>query len=185
MSHDAFETERVRVERVLEILEDAARRLDTRANIPIMVLKDAVAFLRASEESAAEAAQSDDSEPALTACLEQHRAAMVPLAAMTRALESLERGHASAATPFAQAARDYIDLRRTHLRKDDRLFAWRPRRPSTQDDLAMRSGTVENAEMRALYARLVETAAILDIGVPTSSPTMRWSGNRPASRVRR
>jgi hemerythrin-like domain-containing protein len=173
MSHDDFESERFRVERVLEILEHAARRLDARAHVPLTVLKDAVAFIRVSEESAGETAGSDDSEPALTACVEQHQAAMAPLAAMTRALDALDRGQASAASRFAQAAREYIDLRREHLRIDDRLFARARRRPALQDETATPIDAVESAETRKLYDRLIEAAAILDIGVPTSSPVGR------------
>jgi hemerythrin-like domain-containing protein len=170
MSHDDFESERYRVERVLEILEHAANRLDFRAHVPLRVLQDAVAFVHASEETAYEAAQADDSEPALSACLEQHTAARRPLAAMREALEMLERGDAAAAARFARSAREYIDLRRAHLRLDDRLFARAPKRRRALDGLLTPVDSVESAETRHLYDRLVEATAILDIGAPTAFP---------------
>jgi hypothetical protein len=169
MSHDDFESERYRVERVLEILEHAAGRLDLRAHVPLRVLVDAVAFVEASEETAYEAAQADDSEPALSACLEQHMAARRPLAAMRAALQSLERGDASAANSFARSAREYVDLRRAHLRLDDRLFARAPK-PRRAPGESTPIESVESAETRRLYGRLVETAAILDIGASSAFP---------------
>ena len=123
MSHDIFESERYRVERVLEILEHAVSRLGARAQVSVSLLKDAVAFLRGAEETAFEAAQEDDSEPTLSACLEYYTAARRLLAAMQETLRDLELGDAAAATRFARSAREYIFLRRDHLRLDDRLFA--------------------------------------------------------------
>ena len=123
MSHDTFESERYRVERVLEILEHAVNRLGARAHVSVSLLKDAVAFLRGAEEAAYEAAQEDDSEPTLSACLEYYTAARRILAAMHETLRDLELGDATAATRFARSAREYIFLRRDHLRLDDRLFA--------------------------------------------------------------
>jgi hemerythrin-like domain-containing protein len=169
MSHDAFENERFRVERVLEILEHATRRLDAHAPVPLPLLRDAVRFISTSEASAYEAAQLDDSEPALSACLEQHAAAKRPLSAMTDALRALERGDAGAAARFARSTREYIELRREHLRIDDRLFARAPRHGSSRDE-QMQFESVDGPETRRLYDRLVESAAILDIGVSTAYP---------------
>ena len=123
MSHDAFETERFRVERVLEILEHAARRLDDGEDVPSSLLKDAVAFVRASEEAAYEAGELDDSRPPLTACLEEHAAAWPLLKAMEESLPTVTHDDAVAADRFAHAAHDYVAQRREHLRLDDRLFA--------------------------------------------------------------
>ena len=111
MSHEAVESERFRVERVLEILERAAGRLDDGTRVPIAVIKDAVTFMRASEEAAYEAAQADDSEPTLSACLEQIAEGRRLLTRMQEAIRTLELGDASAAARCAQYARDYVDRR--------------------------------------------------------------------------
>jgi len=168
MSHDDFESERSRVERVLEILEHGADRLDSRAHVPLMVLKDAVAFVQTSENAAHDAVQSDDSEPVLSACIAQHKAARGPLAVMGEALGSLERGDASAAARFARAAREYVELRRTHLRLDDRLFARAPKARRAHDHSIPSVEHLETADASRLYDRLVEAAAILDVGVATA-----------------
>ena len=140
MSHDTFESERYRVERVLEILEHAVNRLGARAHLSVSFLKDAVAFLRRAEEGAYEASQEDDSEPILKACLEYYTAARRALAAMQKALRDLELGDATAATRFARSAREYIFLRRQHLRLDDRLFARAQRRDGALEGIPRASG---------------------------------------------
>ena len=170
MSHDDFEGERYRVERVLEILEHAADRLDLRAHVDLTVLQDAVAFVHAAEETAYEAAQADDTEPAFSACLEQHAAARRPLAAMREALRSLEGGDASAAGRFVRSVREYIDLRRAHLRLDDRLFMRTPKPRRALDESTPPLKSAESADARRLYDRLADAAAILGIGVPTAFP---------------
>jgi hemerythrin-like domain-containing protein len=168
MSHDDFEDERYRVEQVLGILQHAADRLELRARVPLTVLKDAVTFVQGSEDVAYEAAEADDSEPALSACLEQHTAARRPLAGMRKALTSLEHGDASAAAQFAKSAREYVDLRRAHLRLDDRLFARAPHPRTVERGAQIESD--ESADTTRLYDRLAEAAAILDIGAPTAFP---------------
>ena len=183
MSHDAFETERFRVEQVLEILEHAARRLDDGEDVPLSLLKDAVAFVRASEEAAYEAGELDDSRPPLTACLQEHAAAWPLLKAMEESLPAPAHEDAVAADRFAQAAHDYVAQRREHLRLDDRLFATAATTRRHVDESAQPIESVESPGTRALYDRLVEASAIADIGVPTGFPT---AGHRPVGeRTRR
>ena len=176
MTHDTFENERYRVERVLEILEQGVDRLDARAHVSVSLLKDAVAFLHGAEETAYEAAQEDDSEPTLSACLEYYTAVRRPLAAMQEALRDLELGDATAATRFAQSAREYIVLRREQLRLDDRLFARARARGRALDGPREPEERVEPEDTRRLYGRLVEAAAILGLGVPSAFPTARHDG---------
>ena len=173
MSHDNFESERYRIEHVLEILEHAVGRLTARAHVSITVLKDAVAYLRRAEEAAYEAAQADDSEPTLTACLEYCAAARRPLAAMEEAILELELGDATAAARFARSAREYAFLRREHLRLDDRLFSRAQIRRRAVDRSSEPVELVEPEETKHLYDRLVEAASILDIGVPFAFPSDR------------
>jgi hypothetical protein len=167
MSHDDHESERFRVERVLEILEHASSRLDVHAHVPLTLLRDAVTFIDTSEAAACEAEELDDSEPALSACLEQHAAARRPLSAMKEALRSLEWGDVSAVARFARSARDYVEVRREHLRTDDHLFKRAPGRASTTA-----AECIEDTETRRLYDRIVESAAILDIGISTAYPSL-------------
>jgi len=173
MSHDDFEGERYRVERVLEILEHAVDRLSARAHVSMSLLRDAVAFLRGAEETAYEAARADDSEPTLSACLEYFSAVRRPLAAMQEALRDLELGDATAATRFARSAREYVFLRRDHLRLDDRVFARAQMRGHALDGSREPVESVEPAATRRLYDRLVEAAAMLDTGAQSASPTAR------------
>ena len=175
MSHDTFEGERYRVERVLEILEQGVDRLDARANVSVSLLKDALTFLHGVEEAAYEAAQEDDSEPTLSACLEYYTAARRPLVAMQEALRELELGDATAATRFARSAREYTFLRREQLRRDDRLFARAQVRGRALDGPREPETVVEPEDTRHLYDRLVEAAAILGLGVPSASPSARAS----------
>jgi hypothetical protein len=170
MSHDNAESDRYRVEHVLQILDDAAERLRARSNVPLMVLNDAVEFLTASENAALDAAQADEDRPTLSACLDQHWAARLRLTAMQAALLCLKVGDASAANRFADFARDYVQLRREHMQLDDRLFASaRKAFPKSMAQMPP-AEAVDTETTRRLYDRLVEAAAILDIGVPTAFP---------------
>jgi hypothetical protein len=170
MSHDDFETDRYRVDHVLQILESAADRLQLRANVPLMVLNDALEFLTASEEAALAAAQADDDRPTLSACLEQHWAARLRLTAMQEALLSLQLGDASAAGRFADFTRQYVQLRREHMALDDRLFASARKAFPKSMSAAAPIESAESVTTRRLYDRLVEAAAILDLGVATAYP---------------
>lgn len=172
MSHDYFEGERYRAERVLQILEDAASRLEARAYIPLTVLSDAVAFIRATEDAAYDAAETSAGQPPLAACIEQHVEARAPLSAMEDALRDLERGEAAAAPRFVRSAREYVRLRREHLRLDDRLFA-RMARFSSAVSTSDPAEPVETPGTRHIYDRLVEASGILDIGAPAVFPTAR------------
>jgi hemerythrin-like domain-containing protein len=152
---DHFEGERHRVERVLEILERAASRLDARGHVPLELLNDAVEFVRASEEAAYEDSQAGEEEPALSACVKQHTEARAPVQGMQHALHALERGETAAAARFAQFAREYIRLRRDHMRLDDRLFSHPVPVRHVGDD------TVESPATRRVYQRLIESSSAL------------------------
>jgi hemerythrin-like domain-containing protein len=163
MPHDDFGTERYRLERVLDILEDAANRLNVGAHVPPSVLRDAVEFIRATENTAYSDTEESESDLPLSACIQQHVAARVPLEAMERSLAALEHGQAQA-TEFVRAARKYIQLRRDHLRADDQLFAGSAV-PVTADAPGVEA--VETASARRSYQRLIEESATLDIDRPS------------------
>jgi hypothetical protein len=157
MSPDVFETKRCRVDHVLQLLDDAAVRLRSRSHVSLVLLNDAVEFLTASENAALDDAQTDDDRPPLSACLEQHWAARLRLTAMQEALLSLNLGDASAASRFADVAREYVQLRREHMRLDDRLFASALKAFPKSMAAAVPSDAYESVTMRRLYERLVET----------------------------
>jgi hemerythrin-like domain-containing protein len=163
MSHqDEFQTERHRVERVLEILESIAARLEGRRYVPLTLLGDAVEFVRASEDAAYEASQTDEEGPPLSACVEQHVAARVPVREMQQAVRALETGETAAADRFAQFAREYVRLRRDHLRLDDRLFLrLRVVQPAKDATSQPSDETVERPTTRQIYDRLIEASAAL------------------------
>jgi hemerythrin-like domain-containing protein len=177
MSHDDFESERYRVERVIEILERAATQLEAGGRIPLSVLTDAVAFVNRSEEAAYEA-MLDEDEPALSRCLEQHTAVSRPLATMQEALAALAGGDASATVRFARAVREYVKLRREHLGVDDRLFARASRPLPAVEEPGTPIELVESPDTRRLYDRVVEAGSLLDIGVSTAFPNVQSRGSK-------
>jgi hemerythrin-like domain-containing protein len=164
MPHDDFGTERYRLERVLDILEGAADRLNVRAHVPPSLLRDAVEFLGATENTAYGDTEESESDLPLSACVQQHVAARVPLEAMERSLAAVERGQTQATAAFVRAARKYIQLRRDHLRADDQLFAGSAA-PAKADAPGVEA--VETASARRSYQRLIEESATLDIGRPS------------------
>jgi hemerythrin-like domain-containing protein len=172
MSHDNFDSERDRVERVIEILEHAAAHLEAGGDVPQSVLDDAVAYINRSEEAAYES-MLDEDEPALSRCLEQHTAVSRPLAIMQDALAARAAGDATAAVRFAGAVAEYVKLRREHLAADDRLFARASRSaPVTETELTPIE-LVESSDTRRLYDRVVEAGALLEMGVPTAFPNVQ------------
>lgn len=171
MSHDDFESERYRVERVIEILERAASRLES-GQVPLSLLTDAVAFINRSEEAAYEA-MLDEDEPALSRCLDQHTAVSGPLATMQDTLGALGIGDPTAAGRFARAVADYVKLRREHLAADDRLFARASQRVAPVEQSGMPVELVESADTRQLYDRVVEASSLLEVGVATAFPNVQ------------
>jgi len=172
MSHDNFESERDRIERVIEILEHAATQLGAGRHIPLRLLQDAVAFVNRSEEAAYEA-MLDEDEPALSRCLEQHTAISGPLATMQDALAALAGGDDRAADRLARAVAEYANLRREHLVLDDRLFARASRSAPVVDVQSTPLEFVESPDTRRLYDRIVEAGALLELGVSTAFPNVQ------------
>ena len=163
MRRDDFDTERKRLEQVLNILERVADRLDANEHVPLPVIRDTVDFIRAIESSAYDASQEDAGELPLSECVQQHAAARVPLSVMTRAFLDVEGGNAAAASTFVFAAREYIRLRRDHLRADDQLFLTaKPSASSTPQQV-----DVEPKATRNCYERLIKEAAALNIRAPS------------------
>lgn len=174
MSHDDFEGERDRVERVIEILGRAAMQLEAGRQVPLSVLTDAVAFINRSEEAAYEA-MLDEDEPALSRCLEEHTNVAGPLATMQDALGAMAGGDAAAAGRFTGAVAEYVKLRRDHLAADDRLFARASRRVPAIEQSGTPVELVESPDTRRLYQRVLEAGSLLDLGVATANVQSRQS----------
>jgi hypothetical protein len=177
MFHDDFGNERYRLERVLDILERASGELTEGRGVPVSMLRNAVGFIRATEDSAYISTEEIEGDPPLAACVQQHVAARVPLDSMERSLAALDRGHMAAVADFARAARQYIDLRRAHLRSDDRLFL-KPSPGRPQPATAVEN--VETATARRCYERLIEEAAALDAAGRSPSDETRPVGDETA-----
>lgn len=165
MPYDDFESERYRVERVIEILERAATQLEAGGRVPPGVLTDAVAFITRSEATAYEA-MLDEDEPALSRCLEQHMVVSRPLATMREALAALVGGDAAAIVPFVRAVAEYVKLRREHLAVDDRLFARASRAVPAVAEPRTPIEFVESPDTRRLYDRVVEAGSLLEVSAP-------------------
>lgn len=119
---DLFKDERAKIERALEALDRIAAQVE--AGEPVSAEAAAtVALLDETEEAEYDASQNYEDRPVLTVCVAEHEAARVLLRQLRRALDARERGDAAAGPMFVQNARDYVQLRREHMRRDDRLFA--------------------------------------------------------------
>jgi hypothetical protein len=125
--------------------------------VPLPLLCDAVQFIRFTEDAAYTATDESDIDPPLSACVEQHVAARVPLETMERTVAQLERGDRDARDAFARAALAYVHSRREHLRADDRLF----RRAATRSvSNPPPVAAVEPAAARRCYERLIDAAGV-------------------------
>jgi hemerythrin-like domain-containing protein len=119
---DRFKDERAKIERALDALEKAAARIEA-GDAPNAQTAPTVAVLIDTEEAAYDDSEVGDDEPVLSVCVAEHEAARVLLRRLKAALDARERGDIAAGRLFAQNARDYVSLRREHMKRDDRLFA--------------------------------------------------------------
>jgi len=119
---DLFKDERTRIERALDALEAVAARVEAGEG-PMAQAAQTVAFLGELEEAAYDASQISEEEPVLTVCVAEHEAARILLCKLKQALDARERGDTQAGKLFARDARDYVQLRREHMKRDDRLFS--------------------------------------------------------------
>jgi hemerythrin-like domain-containing protein len=157
------ETERDRVERVVQILADAAGLMEGGRQIPLDVLSDAVTFVSCSEEAAYDAMKADEDEPALSRCLDQHAAVRRPLTTMLMSLEALAGGNRSATAQFVQAVQEYVTLRIEHFRLDDRVLVAPRRHSPVLDGPDTPVEFLETTVMRRLYDQVIEAAGVLGI----------------------
>lgn len=118
---DLFTDERTRIEQALDTLAGIAARIEA-GETPTEQAARTIAFLNESEEAAYDASQISEGEPVLSVCVAEHEAARVLLRKLRLALEARQRGDTAAGPVFAENARDYVSLRREHMRRDDRLF---------------------------------------------------------------
>lgn len=119
---DLFKDERAKIERTLETLERIAAQIEAGEPLPPLAAAT-VALLNKTEETEYDTSQNNEDQPVLTVCVAEHEAARVPLRKLRLALDALERGDRPAGQVFVQNAREYVQLRREHMKRDDRLFA--------------------------------------------------------------
>ena len=118
---DLFKDERAIIERALETLQRVAAQIEAGEPLPADAAAT-VALLNDTEEAEYDASQNYEDRPVLTVCVAEHEAARVLLRKLRLALEARERGDTAAASVFVQNARDYVQLRREHMQRDDKLF---------------------------------------------------------------
>jgi hypothetical protein len=119
---DLFKDERAKIERALEALDRIAAQVEAGEPVPAEAAAT-VALLDETEEAEYDASQNYEDRPVLTVCVAEHEAARVLLRKLRQALDAMERGDRSAGPVIAQLARDYVQLRREHMSRDDKLFA--------------------------------------------------------------
>jgi hypothetical protein len=122
MAHDNYTRERKQWDRLLGALERAARQLD-RVGAPLPRLRTVFDQIRALEEQALDDTESADGErPFLADCVADHDAVRKRLDVMGASLTALEAAARVSARQFADAAADFIRLRREHLGADERVI---------------------------------------------------------------
>jgi hypothetical protein len=119
---DLFKDERAKIERAVDTLERIAAQVEASAPVPAQATAT-VALLSETEEAEYDASQNYEDKPVLTVCVAEHEAARLLLRKLRLALEARERGDTAAGQVFVQNARDYVQLRREHMTRDDKLFA--------------------------------------------------------------
>jgi hemerythrin-like domain-containing protein len=122
------------IEKMLNVLEAVAGRLERREPLPEGTVRDLLEFFRVfadgvhhqKEEAflfpALVAHDRDAASPPIDAYLAQHDIGRGYMREMVEASREMERGVASAAAAFAASARDYIGMLREHIRIEDHYF---------------------------------------------------------------
>jgi hemerythrin-like domain-containing protein len=155
------------IERMLEVLEECAERLDRGDGVPAEMLSGMLEFIQVYADAGHHAKEEDLLFPALAAHgLEpdsssigafkaQHVSGRLFVREMRDALPAASRGETAGAQAFAASAQDYIALLREHIRLENHHFAeYAAEYLTPEDDATLR------AQMDA-----VDRARALDVGV--------------------
>jgi hemerythrin-like domain-containing protein len=122
------------IERVLDVLDAAAERLERGESVPPALFLDAVRFIAGFADGTHHRKEEGVLFPALAACglpveggpiammLHEHERGRAYTAGLREAAQQLAAGHARAAGDVADHARAYAALLRQHIRKEDHVL---------------------------------------------------------------
>lgn len=122
------------IERLLNLLEDSAGRLERGEPVPPSMLSGMLEFVQVYADAghhgkeeglffpALAARGLEPDESAIGAFRAQHEAGRALVREMRDALPAAGRGDTASAQAFAASARDYVALLREHIRLEDDLF---------------------------------------------------------------
>lgn len=157
-----FEEHRL-IERMLNVLEDVAGRLDRGVAVPPDMLEGLLEFIQVYADAGHHAKEEDIFFPALAAHgLEpdasaigafraQHEFGRSLVRGMREALPAATRGERAGCEAFAASAKDYIALLREHIRLEDHHFvAYALDYLSDEEDAALRAQMDAVDQARAL-----------------------------------
>jgi hemerythrin-like domain-containing protein len=154
------------IERMLNVLEDCAGRLDRGGSVPPEMLTGMLEFIQVYADAGHHAKEEDLLFPAFAAHgLEpdaspigafqaQHESGRARVREMREALPAASRGERAGAQAFAASATDYIALLREHIRLENHHFA---------EYAAEYFSSEEDAMLRARMDA-VDRARALDVG---------------------
>jgi hemerythrin-like domain-containing protein len=156
------------IERMLNVLEDAAARLERGGAVPPEMVEGILEFIEQYADERHHAKEEDQFFPALAdrglepqaspinALKVQHESGRALVREMRGALPSVARGDRPGSLAFAATARDYVGLLREHIRIENHYFAEYGREFLTvEDDDALRAlmDAVDEARERSAGVR--------------------------------
>lgn len=122
------------IERMLNVLEDAADRLEHGGPVPPSMLAGMLEFIQAYADAGHHAKEEriffpalarrglEPDESAIGALMAQHEAGRARVRGMRDTLAAAGAGDRAGCHAFAASARDYIALLREHIRLEDEIF---------------------------------------------------------------
>jgi hemerythrin-like domain-containing protein len=155
-------TEHRAIERMLAVLETAARRLEAGERVRPDLLREAVDFVRNFADRCHHGKEEENLFPRMEArgvprqggplavMLHEHDEGRAYVGAIAGAIDAYEGGDQAAARTIAENARGYVELLRQHIMKEDNVLfpmADRVLSPDDQQELAARFDQIETEVM--------------------------------------
>jgi hemerythrin-like domain-containing protein len=155
-------TEHRAIERMLAVLEEAARRLEGGERMRADLFREAVDFVRNFADRCHHGKEEDNLFPRMEArgiprgggplavMLFEHDQGRDYVRAIADAIDAYENGEPSAARATAQNARGYVNLLREHIRKEDNVLypmAEQALTPGDDQELVQRFEQIETEIM--------------------------------------
>lgn len=184
------------IERVLDVLQRIAERVELGNALDVDSAQQAIAFFRGFADRCHHAKEEEYFFPAVEAkgfprhggptgvMLYEHEQGRKCIAGMDQALGGVAAGEAGAAERFVRHARDYIDLLRQHIMKEDSvLFAMADEAFTAEDQQRLLEGFAqaeaeknEPGAHEAFLRSAAELAARYALPAPAASPACHLHG---------